>query len=283
MVAEVGPEPVAAQADPGKLRQVLDQLVSNAVKYSPDGGVVSVSVQRHDDAVEVAVADEGVGIPASERERIFAKFYKAGGGQGTGLGLFIAQGLVREMGGRIRVDSEEGRGLDVRLRASRREGRGGVSFDGKRDNEPNANARAGDRRRVADPAPLPGQPRGRRDGGAGGRRRPERAGRRARLERPDVILLDVMMPGLDGWRVAEELLDDDRTEAIPIVFLTARAELRDRARGIDLGGVDYVTKPFNPVELAPLVRDLLVRVERGERDELRREKLSELRAQLERE
>jgi DNA-binding response OmpR family regulator len=105
----------------------------------------------------------------------------------------------------------------------------------------------------------------------------------ARAEVPDVILLDVMMPGLDGWRVAEELLDDERTEGIPIVFLTARAELRDRARGIDLGGVDYVTKPFNPVELAPLVRDLLDRVERGERDDLRREKLSELRSLLERE
>jgi DNA-binding response OmpR family regulator len=106
---------------------------------------------------------------------------------------------------------------------------------------------------------------------------------KARAEIPDVILLDVMMPGLDGWRVAEELLEDTRTEAIPIVFLTARAELRDRARGIDLGGVDYVTKPFNPVELAPLVRDLIARVERGERDELRREKLSELRSLLERE
>jgi len=106
---------------------------------------------------------------------------------------------------------------------------------------------------------------------------------KARSETPDVILLDVMMPGLDGWRVAEELLDDGRTRAIPIVFLTARAELRDRARGLDLGGVDYVTKPFNPVELAPLVRDLLERVERGERDQLRREKLGELRAMLERE
>ncbi len=105
---------------------------------------------------------------------------------------------------------------------------------------------------------------------------------KARSETPDVILLDVMMPGLDGWRVAEELLDDGRTDAIPIVFLTARAELRDRARGIDLGGVDYVTKPFNPVELAPLVRDLTARVERGERDDLRREKLTELRAMLER-
>src|SRR6476469_1044347 len=88
----------------------------------------------------------------------------------------------------------------------------------------------------------------------------------ARSEQPDV-----------------ELLDDERTSAIPIVFLTARAELRDRARGIDLGGVDYVTKPFNPVELAPLVRRLLDRVDRGERDALRREKLTELRAALERE
>ena len=106
---------------------------------------------------------------------------------------------------------------------------------------------------------------------------------KARAERPDVILLDVMMPGLDGWRVAEELLDDERTESIPIVFLTARAELRDRARGIDLGGVDYVTKPFNPIELAPLGNDLLDRVARGERDDLRREKLAELRSLLERE
>jgi DNA-binding response OmpR family regulator len=106
---------------------------------------------------------------------------------------------------------------------------------------------------------------------------------KARAEAPDVVLLDVMMPGLDGWGVAEELLDDDRTSAIPIVFLTARAELRDRARGIDLGGVDYVTKPFNPVELAPLVRELLARVQAGERDAVRREKLNELRALLERE
>ncbi len=103
----------------------------------------------------------------------------------------------------------------------------------------------------------------------------------ARAEIPDVVLLDVMMPGLDGWRVAEELLDDERTQGIPIVFLTARAELRDRARGIDLGGVDYVTKPFNPVELAPLVRSLLTRVGRGERDDVRREKLTELRSLLE--
>ena len=98
---------------------------------------------------------------------------------------------------------------------------------------------------------------------------------------PDVVLLDVMIPGLDGWGVAEQLLDDPRTSTIPIIFLTARAELRDRARGIDLGGVDYVTKPFNPVELASRIRDLLGRVGAGERDELRRSKLAELRSLLE--
>jgi DNA-binding response OmpR family regulator len=103
----------------------------------------------------------------------------------------------------------------------------------------------------------------------------------ARLEGPDVILLDVMLPGLDGWRVAEQLLDDERTASIPIIFLTAKAELRDRARGLDIGGIDYITKPFNPTELAPLVERLLERIDRGERDELRAEKLSELRVPME--
>ena len=99
----------------------------------------------------------------------------------------------------------------------------------------------------------------------------------AREQAPDVVLLDVMMPGLDGWQVAEALLQDDLTRNIPIIFLTARAEFRDRARGLDIGGIDYVTKPFNPLDLAPLVRELLERIERGERDELRGEKLAELR------
>jgi DNA-binding response OmpR family regulator len=103
----------------------------------------------------------------------------------------------------------------------------------------------------------------------------------AREATPDVILLDVMMPGLDGWKVAEQLLEDERTSNIPIIFLTARAEFRDRAKGLDIGGIDYVTKPFNPLDLAPLVRNLLERIERGERDELRTEKVSELRSLME--
>ena len=96
-------------------------------------------------------------------------------------------------------------------------------------------------------------------------------------ERPDAILLDVMMPGLDGWSVAERLLEKEDTREIPIVFLTARADLRDRARGMDLGGLDYITKPFNPVDLASLVEEVVAAVARGEREQLRADKIAELR------
>jgi DNA-binding response OmpR family regulator len=102
----------------------------------------------------------------------------------------------------------------------------------------------------------------------------------ARKERPDVILLDVMMPGMDGWEVFGELVKEERTATIPVVFLTARAELRDQARGLELGGVDYVTKPFDPLELAPLIDDLLERIERGDVQERRRERLAELKQLL---
>jgi DNA-binding response OmpR family regulator len=102
----------------------------------------------------------------------------------------------------------------------------------------------------------------------------------ARGETPDVILLDVMMPGMDGWEVFGQLLEHEQTTNIPVVFLTARAELRDQARGLELGGVDYVTKPFDPLELAPLIDDLLERIERGDVQERRRERLAELRQLL---
>jgi DNA-binding response OmpR family regulator len=103
----------------------------------------------------------------------------------------------------------------------------------------------------------------------------------ARREKPDAILLDVMMPGVDGWNVAEQLLSSEETSSIPIVFLTARADLRDRVRGMDAGGLDYVTKPFNPVALASQVREVVDAVARGERDQLRMERIAELRSLFE--
>ena len=109
---EPGPH-VAADAD--GLLQVLVNLVENAVKYSPNGGRVELELQQVDGRVRFAVRDRGLGIPASEQERIFEKFFRldpnlSRGVGGTGLGLYISRELVRRMGGRIRVESEPGRG-----------------------------------------------------------------------------------------------------------------------------------------------------------------------------
>ncbi len=115
-VVELPSEPLAASADPDKLRQVFTILLENALKYSPAGGTVTVGAERKRETVEVSVADEGIGIPQADQDQIFRKFYRGAdadsrvGAGGTGLGLFIARGLVAAMGGRIWVDSREGEG-----------------------------------------------------------------------------------------------------------------------------------------------------------------------------
>lgn len=110
-VLELPTEPLSAEADADKLRQVLAHLVDNAVKYSPDGGRVTVAARRKSGTVEFQIADEGVGIPEAEHNLIFRKFYRADQERGgTGLGLFLAQELVNAMGGRIWVESSEGEG-----------------------------------------------------------------------------------------------------------------------------------------------------------------------------
>ena len=104
-----------ASADPDRLQQVLLNLLDNAVKYSPNGGQVVLTVSAPTNGIRIAVTDRGPGIPSSEQQRIFEKFYRldtqltrAGGG--TGLGLYITRELVRRMGGTIGVESEPGRG-----------------------------------------------------------------------------------------------------------------------------------------------------------------------------
>ena len=110
-VLDLPEEPLAATADRDKLRQILVALVDNAVKFSPDGGTVTVAARRTSETVEVSVEDQGIGIPQTEQDWIFRKFYRGGdASSGTGLGLFIAQGLMTAMGGRISVQSEEGKG-----------------------------------------------------------------------------------------------------------------------------------------------------------------------------
>jgi CheY-like chemotaxis protein len=96
-----------------------------------------------------------------------------------------------------------------------------------------------------------------------------------RRQRPSLVLLDVMMPGVDGWGVAEQLAADAATRDIPVVFLSARAESEDRRHAQQLGAVGYVVKPFDPLGLARMVRDVLERIARGEREQLNRNLSSE--------
>jgi PAS domain S-box-containing protein len=107
--SDVDPETPRVAADSDKVRQVLENIVDNAVKYSPDGGTIRLSVSPNGRYVAFAIADEGLGIPPAERERIFSKFYRLDpdltrGVGGTGLGLYISRALVQRMDGRVRVE-----------------------------------------------------------------------------------------------------------------------------------------------------------------------------------
>jgi PAS domain S-box-containing protein len=120
VVDPVADEVPPITADESQLRQVLDNLLDNAIKYSPSGGDVHLGVEAVDGAVRFSVADEGLGIPPMERERIFEKFYRldpdmTGGIGGTGLGLYIARELVRRVGGRVWVEARDGGGSVFRI------------------------------------------------------------------------------------------------------------------------------------------------------------------------
>ena len=119
--------PVAADKD--RAQQVLVNLVDNAVKYSPGGGRVELGLEAANGAVVFRVVDEGMGIPDSERSRIFEKFYRLDpnmtkGIGGTGLGLYICSELVERMGGRIWLESKEGKGSVLLPASDRRVTRG---------------------------------------------------------------------------------------------------------------------------------------------------------------
>jgi DNA-binding response OmpR family regulator len=100
-------------------------------------------------------------------------------------------------------------------------------------------------------------------------------------DRPDVILLDIMMPRVSGWEVAAALIADRTTDRIPIIFITARSGVPDRIRALELGAREYLTKPFDPAGLATTVTRVLDQIDRGERDAGLAETLATLKAEQE--
>ncbi len=110
-----GAGPVRVRGDRRRLAQVIDNLISNAIKFSPNGSAVDLNLERHDGTVVLEVADEGIGIAEEERDRLFERFFRARSAldrqiPGTGLGLYISKAIVEAHGGRIEARSVEGEG-----------------------------------------------------------------------------------------------------------------------------------------------------------------------------
>ena len=246
--------------DRGRLAQVLDNLVSNALKFTPEGGSVEVSTKLNGDHVSIEVSDTGIGIPVADQPRLFERFFRSSVANdraipGTGLGLAIVKAIV---------EAHKGRDQDRQQGGSRDDVPDRPAVDG-RDRERRGSG-------VIEPRPDPRLLVLVADDDEDILQllsfRLERAGYEIVLARsgdealrlaldllPAVAVLDVMMPGLDGFEVTRELRRNAATSTTPVILLTARAQASDIARGMAAGADDYVKKPFD-------ARDLVDRVDR---------------------
>jgi signal transduction histidine kinase/CheY-like chemotaxis protein len=254
-------------ADNQRLKQVLINLLSNALKYNREGGEVRISVDPvGSDRMRIAVSDTGPGIDADSLAKLFTPFERLHAGaevEGTGLGLALSRTLVEAMGGRIEVESELGkgstftvelgRGEPAAVEAATEEERELVaerSYDGERRllyiEDTVANLRLVEEILESRPSVklLPA--------GMG------RLGLELAVEhRPDLILLDLHLPDIDGEQVLAGLRADERTRDIPVVVLSADATQRAREPVLQDGARAYLTKPIGVRELLGVVDEYL--------------------------
>jgi signal transduction histidine kinase/CheY-like chemotaxis protein len=267
---EVNATALTATVDRGRFRQIMYNLLSNAIKYTPDGGTISVNAVGTATQVQVAVADSGIGIALADQPHVFEEFRQVGDPStrepGTGLGLALTRRLVEAHGGTIELESVLGRGsrfmvsLPVGIASA-----AGVPVTGgiPAAGVPGAEIPAAE-------VPVDGhqQP-------VGARRAPgldlllveddpsavrllreyvERSGYQLRVagdgesalemahaQRPDAVLLDVLLPGVDGWEVLRRLKADVQLGDVPVVIVTV---VDEREVGMALGAVDYLLKPI---------------------------------------
>ncbi len=235
-------------SDELRLKQVLLNLVTNAVKFTGDGGAVLVQAERQGPEVLISVTDTGIGVPEADRERIFESFQQGGRGssreEGTGLGLTLSRRLVELLGGRMWLESEVGRGstFGVALPAGDSE-IAGVPADGPETPTCGAVVVIEDDRPSLDlfSAYLTGaalEVTTARDGPSG------LAAVRRTL--PDAVLLDIRLPGIDGWAVLKELKAEPETRDIPVIVVSI---VDERARGAALGAAAYLVKPIGRDDL----------------------------------
>lgn len=256
-------EMVLVVGDISRLTQALMNLVSNAIKYTPEGGSVSISVGRRDGTASVSVRDTGVGISEKDQRRLFSKFFRANNAvtrqeNGTGLGLTIAKAIAELHGGSLSISSRENDGstftinLPVMQPALEHER---LAVETPLDDVPPK----GQRKRVlvVDDEPdfvamvcryL------QRDGYETiAATSAQRAIALAKAAQPDVITLDIMMPQQDGFSALKAIKADPQTRDIPVVILSI---IEDETRGRHLGAAACIHKPLNAEEL----RETIVRV-----------------------
>jgi DNA-binding response OmpR family regulator/anti-sigma regulatory factor (Ser/Thr protein kinase) len=272
-----------------KFDKILTNIFSNAFKFTPEFGKIDVSVSEKNNFVVISISDTGIGISKEKTNRIFDRFYQADSSstreqEGTGIGLSLAKELVELHKGKIEVESEEGKGTTFNILF--RTGKEHLFEDQivEKTVEPEIteeflsadlnDARNFDNDDLENIINTSEKPRllivednleVRRfikenmskdhlineatDGLAGIDKAFELI--------PDLIISDVMMPKMDGYKLCETLKSDARTSHIPIILLTAKAETGDRITGLETGADDYIIKPFEMNELRVRIKNLI--------------------------
>ncbi|MDC5838386.1 response regulator [Vibrio europaeus] len=273
IINQVPDEPVWVSADPQRLEQVLYNLVGNAIKYTSEGKIV-ISASVVDDKIRVQVVDTGQGIPADQLDHIFEPLIQAGSDasryrQGAGLGLSISRQLIELMQGTLYVSSQPMVGTTFSFTlpiANTEQIEQANHYESAHFRAPNSGEIE-----LEEPASLPENP----DGPLllvvddepvnlrvldsflrleGYRVRTAKDGHEALetigKEKPELLLLDIMMPGMSGYQVCETLRETYDHAQLPVIMLTALNQTDDRVRGFNAGANDYLSKPFNKQELA---------------------------------
>jgi CheY-like chemotaxis protein len=240
-------QPAALFADPDRVIQTLTNLISNAVKFSPQGSTVRVSSLRRNGEVLFQVGDEGRGIPADKLETIFERFQQVDASDsrekgGTGLGLAICHTIVEHHGGRIWAESEPGAGSTFSFVLPAQATNGSAPRD--RVESGPAILVCDDDASVVVVVGAILESRGYRVIPA---HSGEQALERAIAERPDAILLDLLMPGMSGWETAAALSEHPDTREVPILILSVLSQAEAQAPSAPV--VDWIEKPLDEAAL----------------------------------
>jgi signal transduction histidine kinase/DNA-binding response OmpR family regulator len=269
--------------DRDKISKILNNLLSNAFKFTPEGGNVSLTARAEGISAIIEVKDSGIGIPEGEQEKIFNRFYQVEdtvvrSEAGSGIGLAVAKELVELHRGSVRVSSKSGIGSiftvtfpfareayrDINELTKSQEANEPVAIMAMPATALEEEADVGQDNRpllmvVEDHEDMSNYLQGllkadyRIDSSHDGRE----ALRRANEVIPDLILTDWMMPGMDGKAFTNAIRNSETTCHIPVLMLTARADQSSRIEGLETGIDDYLTKPFDHRELLVRINNLL--------------------------